>query len=66
MSFLGQRPEAVPPGPLPSPPVDAGGGDPEAAAALALVGRQVLASSLVWDALEAELAELVPVSEGQR
>jgi hypothetical protein len=32
--------------------------DPEAAAALALVGRQVLAGSLVWDTLELALADL--------
>ncbi|WP_437591474.1 hypothetical protein [Sorangium sp. So ce1000] len=32
--------------------------DAEAAAALAFVGRQVLASSMVWDALEAELDAL--------
>ncbi|XXY23344.1 hypothetical protein WME88_27410 [Sorangium sp. So ce216] len=64
---MGQRAGAVPPGPLPSPPVDAGGSaDPEAAAALALVGRQVLASSLMWDALEAELDEIAPVSGGRR
>jgi integrase len=40
--------------------------DPEAAAALALVGRQVLASSLAWDALEVALGELDTETGGSR
>ncbi|WP_437948614.1 hypothetical protein WME98_49865 [Sorangium sp. So ce296] len=61
---MGQRPEAVPWGTLPCPPVDASSDDPEAAAALALVGRQLLATSLGWDALEAAADELAEGGEG--
>ncbi|WP_437671151.1 hypothetical protein [Sorangium sp. So ce131] len=42
-----------------SPAADVGAnGDVEAAAALALLGRQVLAGSLAWDALDTVLADL--------
>ncbi|WP_434042214.1 MULTISPECIES: hypothetical protein [Sorangium] len=47
-----------------SPGALAAAADPEAAAALALVGRQLLATSLGWDALEAAADELAESGEG--
>jgi integrase len=46
-------------GSLPSPAVaqDTGGSDPDGAAALELVGRHVIAGSLVWDAVEVALVD---------